>query len=118
MKSIKHIFFLIIALLICNSAIHAQNSHKPEGDAITGTFDDYDGVFYTFNYINDDMKKDVISFAKIHCELRERIDLTNEKYIGRTFNISYELKTETEIDEDGSEEILTTRTIVNLELLD
>ncbi len=117
MKKSKNIIFVLITLFFCNVTIQAQASNE-DTETITGVFDGFDGEHFTFNYTNEEDEEDVILFTKVKSEVLKKFNLKGEKFIGKTFNITFITETETEIDEDGDEQEYTVRIIIDLELLD
>ncbi|TPN87079.1 hypothetical protein [Aquimarina algicola] len=89
-----------------------------ETETIIGVFEGFDGEHFTFNYTNEENEEDVVLFSKANSEVLEKFNLSSEKFIGKTFNITFITETETEVDEDGDEQEYDVRTIVDLELLD
>ncbi|GAA4273136.1 hypothetical protein U6A24_07660 [Aquimarina gracilis] len=117
MKNSKNVVFVLIALFFCTLTVKAQTSDE-ETETITGVFDGFDGEHFTFNYTNEEDEEDVVLFAKANSEVLKKFNLSNEKFMGKTFNITFITETETDVDEDGDEQEYDVRTIVDLELLD
>lgn len=118
MKKFENITLIILTLLFCNPVLYAQEIIDEDTEAITGVFDEFDGENFTFNYTNEDNEEDIMLFSKVNPGVLEKYNLSEEKYKGKTFNITFISETETEADEDGDEQEYTVRTIVDLKLLD
>ncbi|WP_299242954.1 hypothetical protein [uncultured Aquimarina sp.] len=116
MKNSKNIVFILITLFSCTLTLKAQVSDE-ETETITAVFDGFDGENFSFNYVTEDDEEDIMLFPKIKPELLKKYNLSNEIFMGKTFNITFITETETEVDEDGDEQEYDVRTIVNLELL-
>ncbi len=117
MKNSKNIIFVLIATFFYGITIQAQVPNH-ETEIITGVFDGFDREYFTFNYTNEDEEEDIILFAKIKTEVLKKINLNDEGFIGKTFNITFVTEIITEIDDDGDEQEYNVRTITDLELLD
>lgn len=117
MKNPKNMVFVLIALFFCSVTVKAQASDE-DTESIIGVFDGFNGEHFTFSYTNEEDEEDIILFAKTSPEVLKKFSLRNEKFKGKTFNITFITETETEIDEDGDEQEYNVRTIVGIELLD
>ena len=117
MKNSKNVVFVLLALFFCTLTVKAQG-HNEETETITGVFDGFDGEHFTFTYTNEEDEEDILLFPKITPELLKKYNLSDEKFMGKTFNITFITETETEIDEDEDEQEYDVRTIIDLELID
>lgn len=118
MKNTKNIILLVLTLLVNIAISKTSSNFDQDTETITGVFDGFDGESYSFNHTNDDDEEDVLFFSKIDLELLKKYDLSDEKFIGKTFTVTFISETITEIDEDGDEQEYDKRTIVGLELLE
>ncbi|WP_025740855.1 hypothetical protein [Aquimarina pacifica] len=117
MKNSKNVVFVLITFFFCSVTANTQALDK-DTETITGVFDSFDGEHFIFSYTNEEDEEDVIVFAKANSEILKKFNLSSEKFMSKTFNITFITETETEIDEDGDEQEYSFRTIVDLELLD
>ncbi|MFC5048319.1 hypothetical protein ACFSTE_02735 [Aquimarina hainanensis] len=117
MKKSKNLVFVLIALFFCTLTVKAQESDQ-ETETIIGVFDGFDGENFSFNYTTEEDEEDIMLFPNIKPELLKKYNLNDEKFMGKTFNITFITETETEIDEDGDEQEYDVRTIIGLELID
>ncbi|SHJ09203.1 hypothetical protein [Aquimarina spongiae] len=115
MKNSKNVLFVLIALFYCTLTVKAQGLDE-ETETITGVFEGFDGEHFNFNYTTEDDEEDVMLFAKANPEVLEKFNLSNSKYVGKVFNVTYISEIETELDDDGDEQEYTVRTIIDLEL--
>ncbi|GAA0730280.1 hypothetical protein GCM10009430_41380 [Aquimarina litoralis] len=117
MKNLINTTFIIIVLFFGVTTVKAQETNQ-EKEIIEGVFDGFDGENFTFKYITEDGDEDIVLFPKAEPEVLEKYNLSDEKFIGKKFNITFKTEWETETDEDGDEQEYELRTIIDLELLD
>lgn len=119
MKHIKKLIPVVFTLFFCIHTFAIEKiDNNQETETITGVYDGYDGDTFGFKYTDEDGEEDIIVFSKISSEVSEKEDLSEGKYIGKIFNITYISETETEIDEEGDEQEYVVRTIIALEQVD
>jgi len=116
MKNSLNTVFILIVLSFCMLSVKAQVSDE-ETETITGVFDGFDGEYFTFNYLTEEGEEDIMLFAKANPEALNKVQLSNEKFIGKTFNITFITETEVELDDGGDELEYIVRTIIDLEFL-
>jgi hypothetical protein len=88
----KTLFILIMTL---TSFISLEN--KQEVETITATYDNFEDGSYFFTDKDDNFYE----FQKVEEEANKKYDLTDTKYYGKTFTLSYKIVTQ--IDEEGEE---------------
>ncbi|WP_378178596.1 hypothetical protein [Aquimarina sp. SS2-1] len=108
----------MILLFFCSLHTNAQESLDQDTETITGVFDTFDGENFIFNITDENNEEDIMLFSKANDGVLTKYNLSDEKYSGKTFSITFISETETEVDEDGDEQAYTVRTITDLELLD
>lgn len=118
MENLKKVGFVIFTMLLGIYAVQAQKDIDKGNETIKGFFDNFDEENFTFIYLNGHNKEDTISFPRITPEILKKYNLSNNKYVGKTFNIIFNSEIEIEIEEDGDEQEYIIRTIIGLELLE
>jgi hypothetical protein len=105
----KALYVILLSFVMISSGFNNQ-----ENKIVNAIFDyHYEGVYY-FTVSNDDYEDETYSFQKIEKDGLKSYDMTDNKYEGKTFNITYKIETEMdEFDEDS--DVLV---IVKLELVE
>jgi len=86
---------LFIFILTLTSFISVEN--KQEVETITATYDNFEDGSYFFT----DKEDNFYEFQKVEEEASKKYDLTDTKYYGKTFTLSFKIVTQT--DEEGEE---------------
>ncbi len=71
------------------------------------TFDGFSENYYSFTTaVKGNEEAKTIKFSDVSAEILKQFDLKSETLIGKHFSITYEVKTETKINDDGDEELV------------
>ena len=114
-------FIILINLLffsLTSLASTIENNSFQEINVIEGVFDGHEDYGYNFITVHtDDGSEHTITFQKINEELLNQFDLNTETFIGKIFQITYQIKIKKTKDENGFEDEEEILTITNLEEL-
>jgi len=120
MKQINIILIVVFAVLMTSNRLQSKTSLNDCLDikVITCIYDGFDGENFTFIRIKEGDAEEYLFFQKILTEVLEKYNLSEDKFKGKLFEVTFSSEIETEIDEDGDEQEYDVFTITNLELLD
>ena len=114
-------FIILINLLFFSlTSIDSTNDNNffQKINVIEGVFDGHEDYDYNFITVHaDDGSEHTITFQKINEELLNQFDLNTETFIGKKFQITYQVKIKISKDENGFEDEEEILTITNLEEL-
>jgi len=103
MKTVSMVLFSLVMIF--------TGDKLQDTKTVKAIFDDYeDGTYYFTDSSDED---ESYTFEKIEEDVTKSFDLTDKKYKGQTFNITYKVETEIDESEDESEMWI----IVKLELV-
>ncbi|WP_452221809.1 hypothetical protein [Lacinutrix salivirga] len=101
---------LVIALL----SLSLTGFTTSNVDSITGVYDGFDEYSYNFVITDEDDNDTIMSFQNVSDSVLKAFDLSSDDLVGKTFEITYEVATETYEDEEGNEEEAEVYNIVAL----
>lgn len=118
----------IIALfyfVIYQGNIVAQEAKIVDEDVenIVGIFDGYIEELNTYDFIVEyeldvNILEESYNFVMKNKELETKYDLKTEKLLGKSFEISYTVHVETELNDEGIEDFYEIYTIIDLKLIE
>jgi len=103
----KTLHVILIALATFTNGFINQDT-----ETVNATFDNYEDGTYYFTDNNDE--SEFYTFEKIEDDVLKSYDLTDKKYEGKTFNVTYRIETEI----DDSDDEYNIWIIVKLELVE
>lgn len=120
---------LRIGLIFCFFLIWGSNiaqESKIEDDEIeklVGVFEGYTEELkiynFTVKYNSDDIEfEEIYQFTMINEKVEAKYDLKTEKLVGKSFDISYTVRVESELNDEGMEDFYEVYTIINLVLIE
>lgn len=117
-KQMKTKFIILINLLFFSSlASSIENNFIQDINVIEGVFDGHEDYGYNFITMHADGSEHTITFQKINEDLLNQFDLKAGAFIGKNFQITYQIKIKITKDENGFEDEEEILTITNLEEL-
>lgn len=84
---------------------------------VNAVYDGHEEYGYNFIAKNKEGEEYTITFQEVKEELLKEFDLKSETLIGKNFSITYQTRTETNIDDDGFEDEEEINTIIKLKKL-
>ena len=117
MKTKTHtiLFFLFFSLLSYASSVESLVIQDTK--TMEGVFDGHEDYGYNFITMHADGSEHTITFQKINEDLLNQFDLKAGAFIGKNFQITYQIKIKITKDENGFEDEEEILTITNLEEL-
>ncbi|RCW90388.1 hypothetical protein [Winogradskyella arenosi] len=113
--------FSIIVLFLATLPINALNANPCQNTKVItseGVYDGYDVndgyAFVIAEDLNDDEDTTIIYFSDLKEGLLKTLNLKSKEWVGKRFEITYEVTTYEEIDENGDAEIYEDYKIVAL----
>lgn len=119
-KQMKTKFIILINLLFfsfTSLASSIENNFIQDVNVIEGVFDGHEDYGYNFITMHADGSEHTITFQKINEDLLNQFDLKAGAFIGKKFQITYQVKIKITKDENGFEDEEEILTITNLEEL-
>lgn len=120
-KKMKTKFIILINLLffsLTSFSSSIEGNFNQDINVIEGVFDGHEDYGYNFITVHtDDDSEHTITFQKINEELLNQFDLNAGTFIGKKFQITYQIKIKITKDENGFEDEEEILTITNLEEL-
>ncbi|GAA3521265.1 hypothetical protein GCM10022393_39550 [Aquimarina addita] len=84
---------------------------------VQGTFDGYEDDIFSFTYATEDGDEANIFFKNIKPEFLKAYELKSNKYVGKSFSITFDTVEEAEVDDDGDTQYNRVRTVTKLALI-
>jgi hypothetical protein len=128
MKKLKLVPLFLIAFLLCNFTVVAQEDEEEEEiieivevenevSTITGLYEGMKNGLFIFTLKDEEGDEDTYSFDKISPKAKLQFDLSKKEMIGKTFEVTYSNVNEEEEDSDGEIDYVSVKTILNLNKL-
>jgi len=108
--------FLILVLLLTSCSFAKNFNNGSNLQSISAVFEEYDGLTYSFKYMDEDGYPSYIYFDAINESELEKYNLNLNEFVGEQFIITYSEEIVIESNEFGDSEEYTKFTITTLKI--
>ncbi|MFD0991812.1 hypothetical protein [Tenacibaculum geojense] len=91
------------------------NNLRNQTATIKATFDGFDEYGYSFLFTNEDDEEEIITFDSVSGDILKKYNLKDESLVGEEFEITYELVTVEDEDEETSSDKPVLKSIKKVE---
>jgi len=125
MKKVGLKIVLIFCFFLIWGSIIAQETKidEDEIEKLVGVFDGYIEELEAYNFkviyeLDEIETEDSYQFVMINKKVEIKYDLKADKLLGKSFEISFTIRVESELNDEGIEDFYEVYTIIDLKLID